>query len=126
MEKICTQNFFTSGKKSVAAAMRLLLMLPILLLIFSASVYAQGTIKVTGVVTDSKGETVIGATVKVKNTAVAASTDVNGKFTINVPNPQAVLVFSYIGMQSQEQPVGDRRVINIKFADVSTDLNEVI
>jgi len=108
------------------ATLRALLVLPILLLIFSASLYAQGTIKVTGTVTDSKGESIIGATIKVKNTAVGTVTDVNGKYTISVPNPQAVLVVSYIGLNPKEEVVGSRRVIDFKLEDNSTNLNEVI
>ncbi len=126
MEKICTQNIFTSGKASIATTMRLLLMIPVLLLIFSASVYAQGSIKINGTVTDGKGETVIGATVKLKGTAVGTVTDVNGKYTISVPNTQAVLVVSYIGLLPKEEVVGNRTVVNFKLDDNSTNLNEVI
>jgi TonB-linked SusC/RagA family outer membrane protein len=126
MEKICTQSIFTSGKTSMAAAMRLLLMVPVLLLIFSASVYAQGSIKISGAVTDGKGETVIGATVKVKGTAVGTVTDVNGKYIISVPNTQAVLVVSYIGLLPKEEVVGSRTVVNFKLEDNSTNLSEVI
>ncbi|OCX52502.1 hypothetical protein BEL04_13660 [Mucilaginibacter sp. PPCGB 2223] len=125
MEKICTQNLM-SGKRFIAAAMRLLLILPVLLLIFSASLYAQSSIKISGTITDGKGETVIGATVKVKGTTLGTVTDVNGKYTITVPNAQSVLVISYIGLLPKEEVVGTRTVINVKLEDNSTNLNEVI
>jgi len=125
MERICTQKFSRSGKKSMAA-LRLLLMLPVLLLMFSASVYAQSAIKVTGTVVDNKSEPVIGATIKVKGTPVGTVTDVNGHFAISVPNAQAVLVISYIGLNAKEEVVGTRTVINVKLEDNSTNLNEVI
>jgi len=126
MERICTQNIFTSGKTSITATMRLLLIIPVLLLMFSASVYAQGSIKISGTITDGKGETVIGATVKLKGTTVGTVTDVNGKYTISVPNTKGVLVISYIGLLPKEEVVGNRTVINVKLDDNSTNLSEVI
>jgi len=128
MEKICTQNFLKPGKRSASGltAFRLLLMIPVLLLMFSASLYAQSAIKITGTIVDNKGEPVIGATIKVKGTTIATAADVNGKYTISVPNAQAVLVFSYIGLTSKEETVGNRTSINVTLADNSTSLNEVI
>jgi TonB-dependent SusC/RagA subfamily outer membrane receptor len=128
MEKICTQNFLKPGKRSASGltAFRLLLMIPVLLLMFSASLYAQNAIKITGTIVDNKGEPVIGATVKVKGTTVATAADVNGKYTISAPNAQSVLVFSYIGLTSKEESVGNRTSINVTLADNSTSLNEVV
>ena len=56
---------------------------------------AQAQIKITGTVTDETKETVIGANVIVKdNPSIGTITDVNGKYTIEVPDTKATLVFS--------------------------------
>lgn len=91
-----------------------------------ASVLAFGqTSTVTGVVKDSKGEPLPGVTVKVKDVAAAAATDVNGKFTINAA-PNATLVFSFIGFTAQEQPLNGRTQLEVTLADESRALNDVV
>lgn len=97
----------------------------LLLLIVHSQTFAQ-TRKVTGVVKDSKGQTLVGVTVRVKNQTTAASTDVNGKYIISVPGNQALLVFSFIGYTAQEQQVGAKSEINITLADQTSGLNEVV
>ena len=81
---------------------------------------------VTGKVTDTKGEPLAGVSVKVKNSQVSAVTDANGNFKINVPNNDAILVFSYLGFASQEKKVGDTKIINIRLAQEISKLNEVV
>jgi TonB-linked SusC/RagA family outer membrane protein len=101
----------------------ILLLLVINLMVLPAS--AQ-TAKITGVVTDSKGGTLPGVSVKVKGTAVGTQTDIDGKYSINVPGSNAVLVFTYVSYISKEMPVGTGRVINVTLLDNTTDLNEVV
>lgn len=60
------------------------------------------TTRVTGVVVDNAGEPVISASVVVKGTTVGVATDVNGKFSINVPDGKNTLVFSLVGMKTVE------------------------
>ena len=76
----------------------------------------QQTKKVYGVVKDEAGETIIGANVWVKDTQTGVVTDINGRYqlTLNIPNP--VLVFSYLGMKTQEVMVGDMSEINVVLA----------
>ncbi|MBE9599068.1 TonB-dependent receptor [Pedobacter sp. MC2016-24] len=87
--------------------------------------YAQ-LIKVTGTVTDSKGEPLPGVSVKVKGTAIGGSTSGEGKYTISVPSATSVLVFSYIGFVKQEEIVGTRKNISIKLKDDDSSLEEVV
>lgn len=69
------------------------IMLTMLLLVTAVGLKAQGVVQ--GVVTDTHGETIIGATVKVKGvTDAIAATDIDGKFSINVPTKDATLVFT--------------------------------
>src|SRR5579862_6879379 len=82
-------------------------------------------IKVKGTVTDSKGETIIGATVGIKNGKNLAVTDINGNFTISVPD-NAILTISYIGYQTQEIAVGGRTEISITLKEQEGNLNEVV
>ncbi len=58
----------------------------------------QGNMKVEGKVVDEKGEPIMGATVLIEGTNRGSVTDVDGKFVLSVPDKNAVLVISYIGM----------------------------
>ena len=71
----------------------------------------QQTITVTGVVSD-QNEALPGVNVVVKGTIAGVVTDVNGRYSINVPNENAVLAFSFVGYETQEIAVGIQRVIN--------------
>lgn len=87
---------------------------------------AQAQITVTGTVTDEAGETVIGANIQVKGSETGTITDVNGKYSIQVPNSKAVLVFSFIGYGTQERPVGNNTVIDVLLKEDGVLLNEVV
>ncbi|MDE6399796.1 MAG: carboxypeptidase-like regulatory domain-containing protein, partial [Muribaculaceae bacterium] len=61
--------------------------------------YAQSE-PVTGLVTDEKGEPLIGVTVKVKDSPRGTATDLDGRFSIVIPDKKNVLSFSYVGYRS--------------------------
>ena len=82
--------------------------------------------EVRGKVTDTKGEALIGVSVKVKGTAVGVSTDVNGNFTINVPDGSTTLVFTYIGYTTQEVAIGGRTTLNVQLNQNTEALQEVV
>ncbi len=67
-----------------------------------------------------------GVTVLLKSTTSGVITDINGNYSIQVPNNQAVLQFSFIGFATQEVTVGTQSVINITLAETITQMNEVI
>lgn len=82
--------------------------------------------KVTGTVKDaSTGETLPGVTLGVAN-GKGTSTDVNGAFSIEVPNLNAVLIVSYIGYESQRIPLNGRNTIEIRMDKSNTKLEEVV
>lgn len=82
--------------------------------------------KLVGVVTDSKtGESIIGATIKLKGTSVGTTTDMDGKFEIMVV-PTDVLVITYIGYTAKEIKVGNQKVITITLSDDTQQLEEVV
>src|SRR5699024_7045851 len=89
-------------------------------------VFAQNEIKITGKIMDNTQAEVIGANVLVKGTAIGAITNIDGEYTIVVPNEKSILVFSFIGYQSQEIAVGKNRIINVTLKDDSQSLDEVV
>src|SRR5690606_681350 len=67
---------------------------------------------VTGTVVDDAGIPLPGVSIIEKGTSNGTVNDVDGKFTINVASSESILMFSFIGMQSIEEQVGERRVID--------------
>lgn len=97
----------------------------LMLMAYSSTLYAQD-ITVSGTVKDANAEPLIGATVIVKgNSSMGTVTDFDGNFTLKVPSEAATLVFSYVGMTTQEKVVGKQRVFNIVLNDNSL-LEEVV
>lgn len=87
--------------------------------------FAQNTTTVTGTVTDAKSESLPGVSVLVKGTMQGTITDADGTFTIQV-GPQATLVFSFVGMETQEVAVNNRTSIQVQMKDQSFDVDEVV
>lgn len=80
---------------------------------------------VSGTVKDPTGETIISASVVVKGTTIGTVTDFDGNYTIDVPDGAKVLVFSYIGMKTQELPITGN-VMNVVLSENSEVLEEVV
>jgi TonB-linked SusC/RagA family outer membrane protein len=88
-------------------------------------VFSQKT--VTGsVVSSTDNSPLVGVTVQVKGTTTGGITDANGKFTVSVPDDQAVLVFSFIGFQPEEIAVGGQSVIDISLLESATLVSEIV
>jgi TonB-linked SusC/RagA family outer membrane protein len=83
----------------------------------------QQTVK--GVITDTNGESVIGASVQEKGTANGTITDIDGNFSLSVA-PKATLVISYIGYRTQEIPAVFNRTITITLEEAAETLDEVV
>lgn len=82
--------------------------------------------KVSGVVKDERGESIPGATIEVKGTKVKAITDVDGRFTIDMPKGASAIAISYLGYATKEVAVGGRNNLTIALQPSSTDLDEVV
>jgi TonB-linked SusC/RagA family outer membrane protein len=108
--------------------MKKLFLLIVLFVFVSGYTLLAQTIVITGTVTSSvEGEGPIpGVTVVVKGTTIGAITDANGKYSITVPTTATTLIFSYIGMKSQEVEIGGRTVIDGVLQSDLVGLNEVI
>jgi TonB-linked SusC/RagA family outer membrane protein len=84
-------------------------------------------ITVKGVVTDASGETIIGANVTLKgDPSVGTATDIDGEFTLNIPAGNQTLVFSYLGMITQEVIVTGKDRINVILKEDEVSLDEVV
>ena len=97
------------------------LILPCLLLVGSI-VYAQ---TVTGVVSDATGP-LPGVNILVKGSTVGTQTDFDGKYSIEISDSAAVLVFSYLGYTTQEVPVNGQTTINVTLKEDASELDEIV
>lgn len=91
---------------------------------FSAS--AQNTMNVSGEVTNAEGEPLPGVNIVLKGTYQGVVTDINGNYQIEVPDGDAVLVFSFIGFTSREIPVENRNEINVTLEEDQQRIDEVV
>ena len=83
------------------------------------------TKKVTGIVTDSNGEPIIGANVSVKGTTTGTITDIDGHFSLEAIQGQTILV-SFIGYSSKEIDITDKSSYQISMSDDTQNLDEVV
>ncbi len=100
------------------------LFLLVCLVLSGTTVFAQEK-TVTGVVTDSFNEPLIGASIVVQGTTNGVITDLDGKYSIKV-TPGATLQFSYVGMEKQNIKVGNQSIINVQLKDDSQMLAETV
>lgn len=87
--------------------------------------YERADIVVTGQIKDANGAGIPGVSVKLKNTTIATTSDASGRYTIRVPE-NGILVFSYVGYVTNEQPVNGRTAINVNLMEDNESLSEVI
>jgi TonB-linked SusC/RagA family outer membrane protein len=83
-------------------------------------------INVTGTVTSAEGGLLPGVNILVKGTNIGAVTDVDGKYSLDVPDENDVLVFSFIGYTTQEIAVNGRSIINVALAEDVQSLEEIV
>ena len=83
------------------------------LLLLPAAARGQGRVTISGTVYDEANMPAIGANVLEKNTVNGVATDVDGRYTIQLDNPNGVLEFSYLGYATQEVAVAGRTEINV-------------
>lgn len=96
---------------------------PFVLILLSAGIYAQKT--VSGTISDDF-DTLPGASIVIKGTTKGAISDFDGKYSIEVPNNEAILVFSFLGYVDKEVVIGDKILLNIKLEEDAQVLDEVV
>ena len=99
-----------------------MVMLPLLLMSFWT--FGQ-VVRVHGGVTDESGEPLPGVNVVVKGTTQGSITDINGKYQIDADG-KATLVFSFIGYNSRDEVIGNRKEINVKLSPSNLQVDEVV
>jgi TonB-linked SusC/RagA family outer membrane protein len=82
--------------------------------------------KITGSITTEKGEPIPGASVIIKGTSTGTITDINGTYSLDVPDDAQTLVFTFVGMVTQEIAIGSQSVINVVLKQAAVGLDEVV
>ena len=83
-------------------------------------------VMVTGLVTDENGQGFPGVNIIVKGTSTGTTTDVNGRYALEVEGENTILVFSFVGYQEEEIAVNGRTVIDVKMQPNLQALDEVV
>jgi len=97
----------------------------LLLLILATSANAQK--KITGKVTGRDNQPLVGVTVLLKGSSSQTTTGEQGEFSLTVPeNNKAILVFSYVGYETQEMAAGNNTVLNLALIELATSLTDVV
>jgi TonB-linked SusC/RagA family outer membrane protein len=96
------------------------------LCVTATCVFAQGTLNVTGTVTDSNGEVLTGVSVIIQGTGKGAVTDLEGKYNIALPSEGAVLQFSYLGYSTQQHAVTESGLLNVTLLEDVRALDEIV
>jgi len=123
MEKLCYKKHknFTIDSKIIGA------LLVVFILFFSTSSHSQNEKSITGVVLEKKTQTpAVGATIVEKGTNNGAVTDFDGKFTIDVVSPNAILEVSYLGFATVTISVSGKDNLVIEIEEEQSLLNEVV
>jgi len=117
------KNYFSIGK-NLGGTKRFYFAI---LLLFGQFIYAQTTTTVTGTVNESAGGTPLpGVNVLEKGTSNGAITDFDGKFSLDVSDPNATLVMSFLGYTTLEVPLNGQTSITTQLAEDAEALDEVV
>lgn len=90
------------------------------------TVHSFGQVQVSGTVIDNTGESLPGVSILVKGTSRGGVTDLDGRYSLQAPDDQSILVFSYVGMQTQEVNINGRSTIDVTLDYVSIGVDEVV
>ncbi|ERM81973.1 membrane protein [Rhodonellum psychrophilum GCM71 = DSM 17998] len=104
----------------------LLLVLALFTMALSYEVSAQQRVITGKVISEEDGLGLPGASILVKGTTVGTTTDLDGNYSINVPAGSNVLIYSFIGLKTKEEAIGNRSVINVTLNIDAAQLSEVV
>src|ERR1044072_5080053 len=100
--------------------------LGLLLLVLPSVLFGQTQRTVRGLVTNDKGEQLIGVNIRVKGTGTGTISGTNGQYQLTVPGNDAILVFSFVGFAETETPVGERNNIDIQLKSSARNLDDIV
>ena len=110
-------HFFSLLKKIVSLLIFLLMV---------NHLFSQGR-QITGTIKDaSDNNPLIGATIQIKETTQGTVTDIDGNYSLNVPEGKNILVFSFVGYLSQEISIDDQSRIDVLLAEDIQQLEEIV
>jgi hypothetical protein len=96
----------------------------ILVVFFSGSIFGQ--FMVQGTVSSPDDGPLIGVTVQEENTTNGTLTNLDGKYSLEVSDPEAVLIFSYVGLETQRIEIANRSTVDVVLKEDSQVLDEVV
>jgi TonB-dependent starch-binding outer membrane protein SusC len=98
----------------------------ILAMVLGTFGFAMAQKTLTGKVSDTKGEPLVGASVVVKGTTTGTVTDLDGKYALTVPTSATTLVITYVGFKTTEVAIGASNVVDIELSDNSSVLADFV
>ena len=104
---------------------RLMLMLLCVTFAGMQMLFAQG-VTITGKVTDANGESMPGVTIQVKGTTSGTVTQADGTYRLSVPADATTLIFSFVGMKTQEIEIAGQSIIDVTLEEEVTALSEIV
>ncbi|SNS13663.1 TonB-linked outer membrane protein, SusC/RagA family [Belliella buryatensis] len=126
MDSLFTKNRLDRYLSSCWRKSISLLTLVLFITIYQAEAFQQSR-QVTGqVISQSDSDGMPGVAVTLKGTARGTVTDIDGRFSIEVPSSESILVFSFIGYTTQEKAVGNQSSINITLAESEELMQEFV
>ena len=94
--------------------------------VFLANILLAQKTNILGRVTDNLGNPLSNVSILVKGSTIGSTTSADGRYTISVPSPKSVLVFSYVGFQSREETVGNKSQLNLQMVPESGMLSDIV
>jgi TonB-linked SusC/RagA family outer membrane protein len=104
----------------------LLFVIALFTMALTYEVSAQQRVITGKVISEEDGLGLPGASVLVKGTTIGTTTDLDGNYSINVPAGSNVLIFSFVGLKTKEESIGNRSVINLTLNIDASQLSEVV
>ncbi|MEY3322592.1 MAG: hypothetical protein RLZZ417_2175 [Bacteroidota bacterium] len=98
----------------------------VIISIFLGCMNGFAQFRVSGKITSENRETLIGVNVLVKNTNIGTLSDIEGRFSLDVPDKQSILVFSYVGYATKELSVDGNSELNVMISESAELLNEIV
>ena len=81
---------------------------------------------VTGTVIDENGSPLPGVNIRIEGTILGVISDIDGKYTLSIPNGNSVLIFSFVGYADQKVPVAGKNIIDVSLVPLLESLDEVV
>jgi len=118
---------FKKSSKQTTISMKKMYLTFICFALMGVNLLQAQTIQITGIVTNAEdGMSIPGASVQVKGTMTGTATDMDGRYSLAVPQTATTLVFSFIGMQTREVEIDGRTVINVVLGQDALALEEIV